>query len=163
MKNQGSPKDYTYILRYAKEVNGQSCATRAGPDRPIELQPRVPELVDLQGWVVHRRSDDQHYQVLDPTTYSGNQYGLSASCDPGLQESVVLGSKPSEFRFIPEKEKTQYIICLSGPTTGVYKCLDVLNNQLVIQLFPEGHLWDDLPRWYLDPIAGLSVSGSKMY
>ncbi|CUA77007.1 hypothetical protein RSOLAG22IIIB_12473 [Rhizoctonia solani] len=154
MNIQDPSNGYTYLLRYAKDINGQSCATRAGPDRPIELHPRVPELVDLQGWAVPRRNDEQHYQVLDPTTYSGKQYGLFAPRDPGLQETVMLGSKPSEFRFMPEQEKGKYIICLSGPTTGGYKCLDVLNNQLVIHSFPEGHMWDDLPRWYLDPIAG---------
>ncbi|CAE6401206.1 unnamed protein product [Rhizoctonia solani] len=154
MKSQDPSNGYTYLLRYAKDVNGQTCATRAGPEHPIELHPRVPELVDLQGWTVRRKNDEQHYQILDPTTYTGKQYGISAPHDPGLQEAVTLGSKPSEFRFIPEKEQGKYIIRLSGPTTGVYKCLDALNNRLVIQSFPESHMWDDLPRWYLDPIAG---------
>ncbi|CAE7146343.1 unnamed protein product [Rhizoctonia solani] len=150
--NQGLPDSYTYVLRYGKDIDGQTCATRVGPNHPVELHPRVPELVDLQGWTVCRKKDD--YQILDPTVYAGKQYGLSASRDPGLHESVTLGSKPSHFRFTPDKEQGKYIIFLSGPTTGVSKCLDVLNNQLVIRSFPEGHVWDDLPRWYLDPIVG---------
>ncbi|KAJ1311819.1 hypothetical protein OPQ81_010280 [Rhizoctonia solani] len=152
MQRQGPSNDYIYILRYAKDVGGQTCATRTGPEHPIELHPRVPELVDVQGWKVRRRDGDQHYQIIDPTTYAGKQYGLSASHDPGLQELVMLGNKPSEFTFIPEKEPLR--IRLSGPTSGVYKCLDVLNNQLVIRSFPEGRLWDELPRWYLEPVAG---------
>ncbi|CAE6428214.1 unnamed protein product [Rhizoctonia solani] len=153
MRNQTPSDGYIYILRYAKDISGQSCATRSGPERPVEMHPRIPELVDLQGWIVQRSQDEQHYQVLDPTTYAGKQYGLSASRDPGLQESVKLGSKPSEFRFVPDKEATKYIIYLSGPTTGAHKCLDVVNNKVVIRLFPEGHVWDDLPRWYLDRIS----------
>ncbi|KAF8742020.1 hypothetical protein RHS02_04271, partial [Rhizoctonia solani] len=152
MSTRNPSDDYTYILRYAKDLVGQSCATRSGPDRPIELHPRVPELVDIQGWTVKRRDEEQHYQILDPTTYVGKHYGFSASRDPGLQESVMLGSKPSDFIFIPEKEPMKYIIALSGPTTGGHKCLDVVNNKVVIRLFQEGHLWDELPRWYLDRI-----------
>jgi hypothetical protein len=67
--------------------------------------------MNYKQWRVQRRPDEEHYQVLDPTTYAGKHYGLSASRDPGLQESVTLGSKPSEFRFIPDhdKEATTYM------------------------------------------------------
>jgi hypothetical protein len=49
MRTQAPSDGYTYVLRYAKDPGSQSCATRSGPERPIEMQPRIPELVDLQG------------------------------------------------------------------------------------------------------------------